>query len=158
VEITSIDFQGDFLSELAELFQGPVSNIIEGELETFACNELASLDLSAVDRDVLGNIADGFTPYLEPLTAEERNPVLLEDSLDIPPNMTILDLHNTTNGASEFLNQTVTLLADALSGETNGMLDIVDFLRSSLLEDNGCLTLNFTQLEMNTTLYDTPMI
>jgi len=156
IEITAIDFQGDFLSELLELFEGPVSNIIEGELENFLCTELESLDLNNGDEDIIGDIANGFDPYLPPLTQEEeQNPLLVEDSLDIPADMTILDLQNTTNGSSKLLNQTLTLLAEVLSGETNGTLDVNGFLRSSLLEDDGCLTLNFTQLEEKTTLFDT---
>jgi hypothetical protein len=154
VEITNMDVQGDFLSEVIVLVEGPIKNIIEEQLEGFACEELGDLDTNSLDEDILEPIVEAMAPFQNELREDEVNPLFLEQTLELPSDFVALDLQDQENPSHEFLSQTLGRLTDSLMEETDGNLTINDFLRSSLLEEDGSLTLSPTQLGLNDTIYE----
>lgn len=141
IEISKLDFQGDFVSNIVEIFQRLIRGIMERELEQVACSELGSIGTTLVQSVLETTRQDFLDPYIG---LEIPTPLEIQQASIIPSSS--LDWRNTTESpVAQFLAQVLEPLNAFLSSG-----DIVNmFLRdSTFLNDQGALVIDpTTQLD-----------
>lgn len=154
IEITGIDFAGDFLSDVVELAERWIRDLIGGEIERVACDELGTLGATFI-ADMLALAEDFLLGYQnEPNEEIISNPLFLEETTVLPDDLAALNFKDTENFMGGLFNQAVQLLDDLLGGTVpdpdspNGSgtdLGVNVFLRSLLLNEDRTLVVNVDQ-------------
>jgi len=143
IEITELDFDGDFVSNIIEVFQRLIRGVIEREVGKVACDELGSIGTSLIS----GVMEKFHTRFIEPyLDIDIPSPLSLEESLDLPS--TTLDWTNEESTVTQFLNQVIPFVDVYLSSKVDGTLRINSMIRNALEldESTGALILEPSQL------------
>jgi hypothetical protein len=155
VKVTSLDFEGDSLSNVFDAVVGPLTSSIEKDLKGIACDELKKMDADTIDQAVIQRVNGVLEPYQIPLTDEEKDPLSLESNLSLPSDLEALNLQDTDSPPSKFINDAIDLFVDALTVEEGGDLAVNEFIRSIFLDSDGSLVLTPEQLDLNEIVYET---
>lgn len=162
IRISGIEFTGDFVSDIVEIFEGMIRGVIESEIEKVACNELGSLGTSFVS-DMLGIAEQVLGEYDGNLDESGKNdPLHLEHNAILPEDLVPLDLQNTENVIGSWFNQALKE-ADLLLGSTvpdpdgpnadKRDLGINILMRSYVLDENRALVVDIDNLPMDAVLF-----
>jgi hypothetical protein len=158
IDITNMEFFGDFVSNIVEIFEGLLRGVIETQIENLACNELGSLGTSFVSDmlEVAGEALEGFTGNLG---NSVNDPLYLERTADLPSDLNPLDLQDTSTliggWFQQALQQVDTLLGANVPDPDGGSdLGINVLMRQNLLDSNRALTVEVSQIPgMNPILF-----
>jgi hypothetical protein len=150
IEITNMEFFGDFVSNMVEIFEGILRGTIEEQIENLACEEWGSLGTSFVSDilDIAGDVLGGYTGSLG---SSETDPLYLEQTSDLTSSLNPLDLQDNTTFIGSSFQQALEKI-DALLGATvpdpdgGSDLGINIFLRKNLLDSNRALTVEVSQI------------
>jgi hypothetical protein len=143
IEISNLDFDGDFVSNIIEVFQRLIRGVIEREVGKVACQELGSIGTSLVASVMEKFQARIIQPYLQ---IEIPSPLDLEESLELPA--TALDWTNQNSPVARFLDQVLPAMDVYLASKVDGALMINKLLRETFLDqETGAFTLQPSQLE-----------
>jgi hypothetical protein len=156
IEITNMDFEGDTLSEIIEIFQRLVRGTVERAIGKVACDELGSLGTTLLG-NMLALAGEKVEPYRGDLEEKLTDPLYIERNLEIPAGLAALDLQDSENAVSKLFNQALggvdaflgTLISDSRDATSTGRdLAINIFLRSYFLDEDRSFTLDADQLSM----------
>lgn len=156
VQITNLDFQGDFVSEIIEVFQRLVRGVVERQVGDVACQELGSLGTTLVE-NILDLASDKLEPYLLPLGPEWTEPLYSEQTL--PSTLLPLNLLDTEgNTLSKLFDQALNgmdLFLSSLAADDQGSdgLAINTLIRDYFLDDNHAMVLDAAQLPVDSTVF-----
>ncbi len=162
IQITNIEFTGDFVSNIVEIFERFIRNTIETEIEKVACEELSSLGTSFIT-DMLGLAGDTLQQYEGDLGPSVTDPLHLEQTTEFPSSLVALDLLDTENTIGTWFNQAlqeVDKLLTAVVPDPNGPtgtgqdLGINKMLRDNLLDENRALVVDVEQLPIDGVLFE----
>lgn len=161
IQITNIEFSGDFVSNIVEIFEQFIRNTIETEVEKVACDELASLGTSFVE-DMLGLAGDTLVQYEGDLGPSAVDPLYLEKTTEFPSDLVALDLLDTENTIGTWFNQALQQVDKLLSAVvpdpdgptgTGQDLGINKIMRDTLLDENRALVVTLEQLPIDGILF-----
>ena len=159
IQITHLDFQGDFLSDLLQVFQRFIYGTIDREVEKVACDELSSLGTSFVEETI--NIAqEKIQPYLIPMGTNVTDPLYPEQNLRFPSGLTLLNFLNKTSPIGSWFNlalQEISSLLGTMQPDPGGPLandlGINVFLRKFFLQNDRSFTVDMAAMNMNPILF-----
>ena len=161
IEIENMDFEGDLVSEIIEIFQRLVRGTVERAIGNVACDELGSIGTTFFEGMI--ELADEkLEPYLAELGDDLTDPLYMERTVDLPQNLKALDLQDNEDNAVGKLFQQVlqgadaflgTFISDSSSSSNERDLAINIFLRDNLLDEDRSLTIDVSELPI-----DTPVI
>lgn len=159
-EITNIEFSGDFVSNIVEVFERFIRNTIENSIEKVACDELASLGTNFVG-GILQVADDTLAIYQGDLGEAYTNPLYLEQTTQFPSTLVPLDLLDTENVIGQWFNQALeevdnlltSIVPDPTGPTSDRDLGINVMLRDTLLDENRALVVNVEQMESDGILY-----
>jgi hypothetical protein len=156
VEIIKMDFEQDLASEILEVFQGLIRNVVENAIGGVACDEL-----SVIGTNLVGNMIDlagaNLMPYRGNLGEAVTDPLYDERNLFLPTDLVPLNLQDPNGEMSKMFSQILTFLDNYLGASvsdsdgstlTGNDLAVNMFLRTFLLDDNRALTIDPSRLEM----------
>jgi hypothetical protein len=149
-------FSGDVVSKILDTFEFLIRNRLEREIGEIACQELGSLGTTLVS-GMLDVAQTKLAPYLEPLPEEITNPLVGENKLVIPNDVTLVDLMAPdSSDVSQWLNQALkeggALLGSDTEEQVNGTRDlgINVLMRSYFLNQDRAFTLELDELPFET--------
>jgi hypothetical protein len=159
IEITDINFRGDFVSEIVEFFERLIRDVIEREIETMACDELGSLGTTFV-QDMLDIAKNSLEPYNSPMDSDVTDPLYSERTFQPPSGIPLLNFQDTDNVMAGWF-QTALQEADKLLGtltpDADGIKDkdlgINVFLRRYVLDDDRSFTLDMETMPFDAILF-----
>lgn len=156
VEITRMDFEEDLVSEILEVFQGLIRNVVENAIGDVACDEL-----SVIGTNLVANMVDiagaNLMPYQGNLGEAVTDPLYDERNLFLPTDLVPLNLQDTDGDVGKMFNQILKFLDNYMgasisdpdgSTSTGSDLAVNMFLRSVFLDDNRALTVDPSRFEM----------
>jgi hypothetical protein len=156
IEITNMDFEGDTLSEIIEIFQRLVRGTVERAIGEVACDELGSLGTTLLG-SMLALAGEKLEPYRGDFSEKLTDPLYIERNLEIPAGLAALDLQDSENAVSKLFDQALggvdaflgTLISDSSDATSIGRdLAINIVLRSYFLDEDRSFTLDADQLPM----------
>jgi hypothetical protein len=160
VEIKRMDFEGDLASEIVEIFQGLIRNVVETAIGDMACGELSQIGTTLV-----GNMVDlaesNLAPYVGDLDESLTDPLYPERNLKIPSTLIPLNLQDTEGAIGKVFDDILhfvdTSLGSTISGQgdnstTGDDLAINVMLRSLFLDKDQALTVDASKLPMSSPL------
>jgi hypothetical protein len=160
INIVDIMFHGDAASDIVELFEKSIRDLVAREIEAVACSELGSLGTSFV-QDML-QIADKTLQGYQSLNMEPEllDPLYLEQTADLPEDLAPLNLQDMDSIAGGLFNQALQAV-DGLfgnvvpdpEGPTDTDLGINIMLRSTLLDADRALVLDVDQFGMDAVVF-----
>ena len=153
IEIENMDFEGDFVSEIIEIFQGLVRSVVEREIGEVVCDELGSLGTTLVEK-MIDTAAEQLAPYQGALDEEYTDPLYAENNLQLPSTLNAVDLQNTESPVGKLFNQALEsldlFLGTLISDDSNGRdLAANIFLREYFLDNDRAFTLSADQLPLD---------
>ncbi|KAG7360134.1 paraquat-inducible protein A domain containing protein [Nitzschia inconspicua] len=156
VRIERMDFEGDFVSEILEIFQGLIRNVVEGAIGDVACSELSQIGTILVENIV--QLADiNLEPYLDDLGESYNNPLYPEQNLNLPADFAALNLQDAGGAVSRAFNEILRFVGTSLGASVSnpdgattagGDLAINVMLRSLVLDEDRAFTVNASTLSM----------
>lgn len=153
VKIERMDFEGDLVSEIVEIFQGLIHNVVENAIGDVVCSELSQIGTKLVGNMV--HFADTkLKPYLGDLGESYTNPLFPERTLNLPSDFPSLNLQDPNVSVSKAFNEilhfAVTSLGSSASGPDGisggGDLAINEIMRSLVLDEDRALTVNVSNI------------
>jgi hypothetical protein len=160
INIVSMDFHNDLTSDIVEWFEKWLRQLIEPQIETVACSELASLGTTFVE-DMLKIADKALEGYENEILGEDlTDPLYLERSTTLPDDLVAFNLQNETSFFGNLFNQALTAIDELLGrvvpdpdGPNETDLGINIMLRSSLLNENRALIVNVDDLGMDAVIF-----
>jgi hypothetical protein len=161
IRITNIEFTGDFVSDLVEIFEGMIRGVIEGEIEKVACDELGSIGTSFVS-DMLGMAGQVLEQYKGDLGEAVNDPLHLEHNTILPDDLVPLNFQDTENVIGDWFNQALKeadILLGSIVPDPDGPnadkrdLGVNVLMRSHFLDENQALVVDIDQLPMDAVLF-----
>ena len=159
IEITDINFEGDFVSNIVEIFERLIRDVIEREIETMACDELGSLGTIFVE-DMLDIAKNILEPYNSPMGSDITDPLYSERAFQPPSGISVLNLQDTDNAIGSWFKtalQEADKLLGTLTPDADGTkardLGINIFLRKYLLDDDRSFALDMETMPFNAILF-----
>lgn len=142
-----VNFSGDWLGEIIELFSEPVSNLIEDEASSAVCNEFQVLG-----PDMFGNLLNETKNLMEEWMKEPApevgDPLYPEKNFNNTDNVKLIDFRANSSASIGDLFVSILKEENAIFGgaemdPVTGELDLAinGFLRDSFLGDDGTLRL-----------------
>ena len=154
IEIENMQFEGDFVSDVIEVFQGLVRGVVEREIGEVVCDELGSLGTTLVE-SMIDAAADQLAPFQGALGEEYTDPLYAEKSLQLPSSLNAVDLQNTETPVGKLFNQALEsldlFLAAQISDDSGRDLAANVFLREYFLDNDGAFALSADQLPLDST-------
>lgn len=161
VEISRMDFEGDFVSSILEVFQRLVRGVVERAIGDVACQELSSIGTTLVTSIV--NLANTkLEPYLVPVQDDMYNDPLgaEEQSLNQgPTDVSILPFLDSENPVSKLFVQALSALDLFLGApmqddniEGNDLV-INTMIRDRFLDSSRAMTVNASQLPLDSPVF-----
>jgi hypothetical protein len=171
VEISDVNFKdADFASSLIGVFEKPLRDLIEKEIEGYACTELSTSGVTFLNDDLFFMIDDTLKGYAtsvdEDTDALFDESTLFPDDYDINQALNFREISETQIGTlfNRALSELDQLLGSGSGSENDNdndndnELGINNVLRSYVLDENGALVVNVEQLlgkdGMNFALHD----
>lgn len=164
IEITNIEFFEDLASNIVELFERLIRDLIEEQVEGIACEELGSLGgtfvndlLKLAETTLLGTEED------QELIEQAKNPLFIEQTTVLPDGVVPLNFLDKNSSivmmfdrALAELNNYLGVMVDDPEGpkEDKRDLGINVLMRSSLLNENRVLVVDIEQLGISSVLYE----
>ena len=154
IRITDLDFDGDWISTLIDVFERLIRGRVEDEVKAVACDELSSLGSTFVNQ-TLELAADTLEPYLTELPATD--PLASEKALQVPGDMVLLNFQDTDNVIGSWfdaaLRQVNTFLGtavddDAAPSGTGRDLGVNVFLRDKILDADRSFVVDVANLPL----------
>ena len=156
IEIADMDFEGDFVSGIIEIFQRLIRGAVERAIGNVACDELGSLGTTLVS-GMLELAQEQLEPYRGVLAGAFTDPLFPERNLDLTDGLVALDLKDSKSAVANLFSQALlgadtfmgTLISDSTGATSTGRdLAINIFLRNYFLDDQQAFTLEASQLPM----------
>lgn len=164
INIQGIDFSGNIASEIFNLFEQLIVNVLNDLLNDYICGELYESGADLLDEG-LGLVDEYIGPYLEPVDPWRYNVTYPEDTMNVPENVSVIGW-NDDSGFGEFMTAAMDEMESLLSSLQedeyapnvtlafpNGTeypdgydLGINVMLRSYLLEDDRSFTVDGSYL------------
>ena len=144
IEIYDMSFKGGVVARILDLLEDLVDDVIENEVEATVCDELTALEnvLNDFLADSLGRIQD----YLGPIPSTLGDPLFVERSLVIPPDLTLFSWLETEDTVGSWfddaLDEVDRLLGEVVDDSDKGGQDlgVNVLLRKHVLDDDGALS------------------
>lgn len=161
IEITNLDFEGDLVSEIIEIFQRLIRGVVEREVGEVVCDELGSLGTTLVS-NILDLAQEKLDPFIGPVGEEFTDPLYAEKNLVIPGTLNALDFLDTENAVTILFNQVLNsvdlvlgaFIADESQSTSSGRdLTANIFLRDYFLGDDRSFTVEASQLPLDSTVF-----
>eukprot|EP00934_Nitzschia_sp_Nitz4_P004433 Nitzschia sp. Nitz4//scaffold14_size191712//8120//21306//NITZ4_001700-RA/size191712-processed-gene-0.39-mRNA-1//-1//CDS//3329536858//4423//frame0 len=160
IEITNIEFFGDFVSNIVEWFERFIRDTIEKAVEDVACDELGTIGTTFVG-SILGVAEETLDMYAGNLDISVANPLYLELTADFPSELRPLDLLDTENTIGQWFNQALdevdklfTAVVPDPNGPTDRDLGINVIMRDMLLNENRELVLDVEELGIDPVIFE----
>lgn len=151
IQIGDMDFDGDglgIIGGIISLFEGLLRDTVEGELESTVCSELRGLGDGALT-NLLLSLSDQIDVYLQPLSINDQDHLLLESNINIPKSddddlPLYLNFLELDSYAGDWVNTILDKLDTFIGGssDSGGELGINSFIRDNLLDNKGQLVLD----------------
>lgn len=160
VEITRMDFEGDFVSNIVEVFQRLVRGVVERAIGDVACQELSSIGTTLV-ASIVDLANEKIEPYLVPLEDDLTDPLSVERGLDLPGTLSPLLFLDMENVESKLFSQTLealdlflgaTTVSDAQDLEAQDLV-INTIIRDRFLDTSRAMVVNASQLPMESPVF-----
>jgi hypothetical protein len=159
IEITDINFKGDFVSDIVEWFERLIRDVIEEQIETLACDELGSLGTIFVG-DMLDIAGEALKGYASPMSTDVTDPLYPERTFQPPSDMLLLNFQDTDDviggwfkGALREADQLLGTLTPDADGPKTRDLGINVYLRKYFLEEDRSFTLDMETMPFDTVLF-----
>ena len=148
-EISDVNFiDPDFASSVLELFVDPLRDLIEKEVETYACSQLKTTGVTFLNEDLFMKVDEALIDFATSgdTTATDDTSLESNSDYDLSKALNFREIAETQIGD---LFETALSQLDQLFGskDDNGdELGINNILRSYLLDGNGAFVLNMAAL------------
>jgi hypothetical protein len=151
VEISDVNFKdADFASNLIGIFEKPLRDLIETEIEGYACTELSTSGVTFLNDDLFLMIDDTLEGYATSVDGTDLfdESTLFPDNYDINQALNFREISETQIGTlfNRALSQLDQLLGSGSGNDNDNELGINNVLRSYVLDENGALVVNVEQL------------
>jgi hypothetical protein len=156
VEIERMDFEGDLVSEIVEIFQGLVRNVVENAIGDVSCNELSQIGTALV-RNMVELADTNLEPYVGDLGESFTDPLYLERNLNLPSDFVPLNLQDADGSVARAFNGILHFVDTSLGANvsdpdgvttTGNDLAINVMLRSLVLDRDRALSMDSSDLPM----------
>lgn len=142
VEISDVNFiDADFATTIVGLFEPYLRDLIESEIEGYACSELSTTGVSFLNDELFTLIDTTLTDFLtgEDNAGEESSP-LVPNGYDVTNALNFQEIRETEIG--ELFERALNQIDERFGGNGGDSLGINSLLRSYVLDENGVLVLN----------------
>jgi len=161
IEIVNIDFHEDFASDIVELFERWIRDLVEKDIEAVACSELGTLGTSFVE-DMLQVADKTLQGYQnENVDQDVNNPLYLEAGTELSGELVPLNFQETDTVIGDWFNQALQQVDDLLGtvmpdpeGPSDSDLGINILLRSNVLDESRALVVDVDELGMDAVLFE----
>ncbi len=140
IEISDVNFiDPDFATSVMELFVDPLRDLIESEVESFACSQLSTTGVNFLNEDLFTMINERLIDFTTPTETGATD----ESNYDLSKALNFREIAETQVG--NLFERALSQL-DELFGGNGGELGINNLLRSYILDGNGALVLDIAGL------------
>jgi hypothetical protein len=146
VQIKRMDFENDLASEILEVFQGLIRNVVQTAIGNVACDELSTIGVTLVGN--MMEVADSnLVPYRGNLGQAVTDPLYLERKLNLPSGLVPLNLQDSEGDVGKVFHQLLHFFDTSLGTTvSDNDLAINVLLRSLFLDEDRAFTVDSSKL------------